>query len=65
MMRLLLAALLLLGAASAQEPVKSSTGGPRIRVEPQSFDFGDALPPEVQAQEDRLRAEIAAKQEGN
>ncbi len=41
--------------------------GAELEVRPifEAEDFGDALPPEVQAQEDRLRAEIAAKQEGN
>lgn len=35
-------ALLLLGSAAAQEAAATASG-PRIRVEPQSFDFGAAL----------------------
>ena len=41
--RALFAAAVLLATASAAE----ETAGPRIRVEPESFDFGNALPDKV------------------
>jgi hypothetical protein len=55
-----LAALILAGAAGAQEPKASaSPGGPRIAVEPASFDFGQALPGKT------LHKEFVIRNHGN
>ncbi len=51
----LLVAALFCAAAAAEEPRPQTAAGPQIRVEPESFDFGHALPGKTLRKEFTLR----------